>query len=101
MNVRVIRSGQDKDEETIKISTVWTTLIQEQTADAWAMNDEEIIEMVKVKAAEILTYENTHDELDNRVDALEVRVGKVGYSVATVFDNFLPDFYKGEFCIAP
>lgn len=102
MKVRVMRSKkQQGDEETqVKISaTTWATLIQEFSNDAWGMTDEQVVEMVNDKMVDILNYENTHDEWGNEVDAIEVRLGKVGYSVATVFDTLLFDNYEGEFCL--
>lgn len=99
MKVRVIRSV--KDDETVRAAIIWATISQEFTKDAWSMTDEQVIEMVNDKTKDILNYEMTHDEWGNPVDAIEVRLGKVGYSVATVFDDLLCDRYDGEFCLTP
>lgn len=92
MDIRIVRDTKKmEDEETgIRAATTWATLIQEITKDAWGMTDEQVAEMVNVATADLLNYETTHDEWGNAVNAIEVRLGKGGYSASTVFDDLLP-----------
>lgn len=87
MEIRVIRDSKKVEDEegTMRSAIVWATLVQELTKKVWEMTNDEIVEMVKGQT-DYLDYETTHDDWGNAVDAIEVVVGKGGYSVATVFD---------------
>ena len=88
MEIRIIRDKSKKvDEETAKSGIIWATLASEATKDAWNLTDDEIRAVVKTRDIDTISYEDSHDDLGNPVDAVMVRLGKGGYSVHTVFDN--------------
>lgn len=92
MEIRIVRDTKkvEDEEAAIRAAITWATLVQETTNKVWTMKDEQIAEMVKDEIDSLLTFDATHDEWGNAVNAVEVLVGKGGYSVSTVFDTTYP-----------
>lgn len=101
MEVRIVRdkSKAEGDSAQIVRAIFWATLVQESTNEMWKLSDAKVAEAVEAKVADLLDYDATHDEWGNPVDALLVRLGKGGYSVATVFDDPLPIWQDTETCV--
>lgn len=101
METRIFRDKSKGEDDAPKMSNAitWATLVQNETKEMWNLTDDKIVELVNAQISEMLNYEATHDDLGNPVDAIIIRLGKGGYSVATAFDHPLPTWGDTETCV--